>query len=619
MEGASTLDVTFPANPIAESNDFATQVLRDPWDMNEYTDVSQYINESGQRLILRDVQTQNGIFSATGLNDAVTGDSNAYFFPLFTGYSNDANNDPVAYIGKTGLNYPIDARTYRCVHIALKTNSGASSALGPDVLRVFWFSSPLLNAPNGGPWGLTYDLLYPEAGAGQPTHSWRLYTINLASPPFQTTGAGWASQQRWLGLRIDPTANRPNIPFQVDWVRLTDCAPTFQTISWTPNQGVNAIWIRPVGTDRDIRVAKDINGASGAHRLDTQGIAPGTYTVGVGTTTTCCSQRSATQLVINQTPIPQFARPSTTSGEDYATLAGNPWDFSETSDGMVTFGVGRVPPTSSYANGVLSVTTPPGPLPAGIDTQIGLNSPTTASTGEFRYLNFRMFNGGAWQNVPESTIARWIWSVQGTSGRAGFRCNLVGPDLPLDVGWQTYSVDLWDARNGQAEDRQGECPAGPLGWRSASPVFTMRFDPNENVTGELNPKTPAENLLQQLDWIRLTKEDRVTSGQPFRVIVGLNKGGVASRTVFYTTDRAQPKQQQAREFSTQPRRSGDERILLPFAAGATVGVNIDPVTNAFEFLWDTNGVRPGRYFVCVELNDGLNASVQCSDAPVLVQ
>lgn len=73
--------ITLPASPQPEGTDFATLVLRDPWDMSEITDISQYLNEAGQRNLVKNVNVSDGLFTGTSVGNAITG--NAYFFPLF--------------------------------------------------------------------------------------------------------------------------------------------------------------------------------------------------------------------------------------------------------------------------------------------------------------------------------------------------------------------------------------------------------------------------------------------------------------------------------------------------------------------------------------------------------
>src|SRR5215212_2600496 len=75
------LAVAGPATPVAETKDFATQVLRDPWDMSELTDISQYLNGSGQRNLVQNISVTDGVFSAQS-----TSAKDADFYPLFPGY-----------------------------------------------------------------------------------------------------------------------------------------------------------------------------------------------------------------------------------------------------------------------------------------------------------------------------------------------------------------------------------------------------------------------------------------------------------------------------------------------------------------------------------------------------
>src|SRR5258706_6611313 len=99
--------VGVPGSPVPESPDFATQVLRDPWDMNQYTDISQYLNESGQRYLVSSPSVANGQFTGQSVGDANHG--NAYFFPLFPGYLTGM------LIGKVGHRYPINSAQYHCL------------------------------------------------------------------------------------------------------------------------------------------------------------------------------------------------------------------------------------------------------------------------------------------------------------------------------------------------------------------------------------------------------------------------------------------------------------------------------------------------------------------------
>lgn len=53
---------------VPEGRDFASIVLNDPWDMAQYSDVSQSINSDGQFNYITNINLSNGIFSATAVD-----------------------------------------------------------------------------------------------------------------------------------------------------------------------------------------------------------------------------------------------------------------------------------------------------------------------------------------------------------------------------------------------------------------------------------------------------------------------------------------------------------------------------------------------------------------------
>src|SRR3990172_2092576 len=144
------------AGKLPEGRDFSTGRLGDAWDMAEYTDISQYINQSGQANLLEDISVAGGVFSARA-----TALRQASFHLLFPGYLN------ALLIGNVGRFYPIDVNTYKCLYVAAKVDSGPPENGSPDQMVVYWFADEELN---GGTWGLTIPgiWMYPEAGAGTP-------------------------------------------------------------------------------------------------------------------------------------------------------------------------------------------------------------------------------------------------------------------------------------------------------------------------------------------------------------------------------------------------------------------------------------------------------------------
>ena len=536
--------------------------------MSEFSDISQYLNISGQAIVLQNIRVENGVFSAqsTSLKDA-------QFFPLFPGYLGGL------LIGKVGHNYPIKSSSYKYIYIAMKVDSGPPDPTWPDVFTIFWFGDERMNS-SGGIWGYSKGIhLYPEAGFGTPIPKWKLFKVDLSDPSILGVGTPWTGNPTWKGLRIDPTI-QANVTFQIDWTRLTDGVPISYPITWNGVQKVSVL-VRPEKTDREILIEDNVEADS--YSLDLQGLAPGKYTYLV--------KAGGTLLVsgdfeVNQAPIIEFTRPSFTSGEDYATAGGHPWDMGDPSD-VLAVDCSQ----ANFSGGILSLDTPSvAQQPVGCngggvsDPRIPLRSFSPLTTREYRFLSFRLSTQGPYQNIPEAMIARWIWSYQ-TSGGA---CYLVSYGVPLDVGWQTYHIDLFDSRNGSPEATAGSCPSSATHWLNTYPVSSLRFDPNENILGS--------NLHQELDWIRLTKVDGVISGNPFSIQVSLNKpASQVDLSFFYTTDRyGAPLQRPAAEMSRIPTSfpiSGF-KLFLPLLA-SRYEPTTTPWPNNVTYYWDTAGVPPG--------------------------
>jgi hypothetical protein len=623
----NVITVTIPTDPIAESKDYATLVLGDPWDLNEFSDISQYFNANygapspdnpfyfPRDPVVKDYSIENGLYSGTSIGTVFDG-KNGWFTPLFPGY------ETAVHLGRMGSRYPINSATYGCFYIALKTNSGANRATGgPDQYRLFWFANEKLNTDI---YGVSVgEALYPEIpGTGRvPTPRWQVLKIDLRTVNVVPGTASWSSQSQWQGLRFEPTI-QDNVAYQVDWMRLTDCTPQYVTITFTPDANVASLWLRPEGSTRDILVAKDVDGNSGTYRLDTQGLAPGRYQVGLGTGSavlvppTCCSQRSTAFITINQTPIVQYQNPTFASGEDIASSLGNPWDFQDNSDyygitcadygfeapGMLwlnTADLDHQPPACKSDVGAARVSDP--------SVYLTMSQPFESSP--YRYLTYRMLTDNSLQDIPNGMIVRWVWSIQGSSGRQGYMCHIVTQDIPYDVGWHTYTVDLWDPFSGSAEEFAGECDGGITTWRESGQVLQLRFDPNENITGE--------TLYQKIDWIRLTKPIVITRGQAYTL--SLNKffpGDTFDTVLYYTNNLNQPTQNRVILYTPPtPAPAGPQAIYLPMLRkdGAA---STEP--GDLNFNWNTTTVNPGEYYICAQVDDGVNQAIFCSEATITV-
>jgi hypothetical protein len=289
-----------------------------------------------------------------------------------------------------------------------------------------------------------------------------------------------------------------------------------------------------------------------------------------------------------------------------------PWNFDSPDDISRPLNM-----TSTIGGGLLDMTTPSGPPPGGVDAQFFLRRPQPLSGATYRYLSFRMRTewNSPWQNVPDGMIVRLIWIVQGNGGTPGSRCYSTSQGIAFDVGWHTYWVDLSDAFNGTPVGQAGDCP-GSFNWTTSPPILDLRFDPNENITVAANPPGGGGPFHQQLDWMRLTAVDQVAHGTPFPIELSINRD-VSQLSYYYTTDRHNPTQTPAQQFSTPPA-TGPFFVFLPIAdrnASAELA-GLPATTNSF--VWDTSGVAPNVYYVCVTATGGGNTATYCSETPVVV-
>ncbi len=573
------------AYEVGESKDFATAVLNDPWDMAEFSDVSQWINHAGSNLLL-DLKVDNGQFSAH------TATAYSEFFVLFPGYK------PGLVMGKVGARHPIPSAEYNCLYIAMKSgwpgnvNNYFSAMWAPDWNVEEW-------ADTSKVWGNAY-------GNKLSKSVWKLYKINLQNPE-NLQNKPWTHQSLWQTLRITPSLVQ-DTNFTVDWIRLTSCSQSVPVNLQNLPAGEHSLWIESVETGQEILVLESFSvSGNGSYTWDVQGIAPGVYTyrvkpVGGG------GVIQQGQLTVNQAPVISFVKPSPFSGQDYASSVGNAWDMTSESDIIDSSCI-----SIGFNAGVLNtVTLSPSQVDGckgsganEMDDKLYLNTPQNLDVRPYRYFSMRHKIDGAW-SVPElGMVGRWIWRT------AGEGCEYVTREIAYDVGWETYWVDLFDAWNGfPVQASASRCDKKHWTQENRT-VFGFRFDPNENITGG--------SFYQSIDWMRLTKVDQAQQGTPFKVMLDLNKpvSQLTSLKIYYTSDLQNPTQHVVKQiFPSPPSVDGENLVFIPLANLKHAG---DLELEAdWSMLWDTLNVSPGEYYLCAVANDGLNQTVDCSEAPLQV-
>jgi hypothetical protein len=193
-------------------------------------------------------------------------------------------------------------------------------------------------------------------------------------------------------------------------------------------------------------------------------------------------------------------------------------------------------------------------------------------------------------------------------------CIFVSREVPLDVGWSTYSVDLFDSWNGMPiEASPSDCRR--VHWKDETGyVYFFRFDPNENVT--------SSTFHQEVDWIRLTQVDRVERGLvfPIKVLLNVPRETLKSIDFYYSNNLNEPTQTPAEssQITRVEVENAPYRVYVPVNLTGGYDPFIAGLPADVVYSWDTSNVAPGEYYLCARVDDGYNQSTYCSDAPVKV-
>jgi hypothetical protein len=631
---------------VGEGDDFASRVLVNPWDMNERRDI-------GYEIGLNNISASNGVWQGTfdGVDYASGGASGAYFFPLFEGFSSPTQGTMLSQelawnpIGAQDK-YAIDTSKYTQLSFRMYTSARSQYVVHwTGAKPVNW---PMDQLPNDGRF-VDSDGCYTSTNFIYWPAGWRTYyfdlTQNNGDPNWRV--GNWRDQSRVRGLRIDPSAGAPvGTQVKVDWIRLTDpsSSPTVQ-IQWN-GSGFAAndlvdIWIadNPNGTDALSPVIRSIPATAGSYSFKTSTLAPGQHYFrlklmsgpkGCGS----AAERAATgwvgPLTIVGEPTLKILKPSTLSGEDYATSElGNPWDMSDASD-IGSSGVPETLADKQFTNGAFCARAINDGRPYS-DSQFLLNTGNIKpiDTTKYRYFSIRMkvdppFSG---KDINWAILHGWgsriLWwnngiQADGSESKYGF----------LYEGWRTYVIDLAKAvlpaslisnPAGQADNilvpREEDSYPAQSGWTQIGSTRYLRFDPLETTASAVN--SGADVFC--IDWIKLTAQDRSASHQPYPIqyTYVVNPSQPTNLTFYYTTNPSTnptPSSQVAQRY-TQPSipPSSPYQLYLPMVLNGT-----DPIAGD-TFMWDTSGVSTGTYYICVKANDGSNQPVFCSETPVNIQ
>ena len=572
-EPQATITITQPDgvdDVVGNGDDFATTVLGDPWDMSEHTDIMALHG-------LPDSTISGGVLHFTMDSSS---ENVRLLFPGLEGRED---------VGKIGMNYPIDASHYHWLAFRMYHPGG--------LFRIKWFYDRYAQP----------DREYVTSSAISVVPGWHTYIIDLDTIGIAITNGG---ATEWNGLvrefQIIPIASA-GTEITIDWVRLTADNPITNSldISWT---GLSS-----PGSDVEFYLDSDDSGCDGALIHTESGasesgsftwqqagygiaspanVAPGNYYVcaKVGGTE---AGYSSGQLTVDHAPIIHFTQPSFTSGDDYATDAGNPWDMSDTGD------VDHVVDGSYAVNsGILGVTVPA----SKVGVQVHLNLPTSIDSDSYHYLTYRLWfdYDYGFSDVGQQTRVFW--------GRAPDTETTSGL-IYVYPGWQTYSVDL----------RSLSLHSGPT-WTTADWTI-FRIDPIANHTGE--------TVTFYIDDVKLTGDEEADAVTDIEWELTDPDTSVTTMTLYYDGDQSGLN---GTHIATLTLTDGERTGLAMFASGSTALGATSALTETVYlplvarnyvvpcegacYTWYTGDVPAGAYYLYACMDDGRNELCRYSETPI---
>ena len=581
---AQSVELTSPlqSTSLMEADDYASVVLRNPWDMNERRDIGWEENFVGTSITV-----DKGVWKGT------LKDPGGYILPLFPGFPGSLFPEPLdgdKTLPKLGIDHPIDSSKYYMLSFKYKHSSRSSFTVlwNADTTDQYW--------PDASQMGASFDGFYtPKAGISYPNNSWVVYSFDMKNlkTSFDQVKGSWSGDI--VALRLDPSISAPaGSKLEFDWVRLVDPSTSPDiTVSWNssslPYSKTIQIYMDSDNSGYDGAPMKTFanNADPGSYTFNSGILPPGTYyfyvQVNYGTDYSKAIRSGYSAAVtITSTPSGYFTSPTTISGKDYATTElGNPWNMDTAADVSNLPGSNwsddwRQYTSSSFVNGIFQAVAVPGM--AGhteTDVQVHLNvSPTKKiDTSKYRYLTYRIAADTSQFNnlhdmIEKGFVSRPVYWDLGLFGDGGHTKAHV-----LFEDYHTYTIDLW---------KDGINEAGRK-WKDNRELSHLRIDPLE---------TSVNNWFF-LDWVMLTTENYVEGNKAdIGWVIENTSSTTLTTSLYYDTDD-----------------TGYNGKLITTIRNCKVGQN--------SYTWDTSKIGEDKtLYVYAVISDGTTSSRFYAAAPV---
>lgn len=615
---AQTVSTSAPS-VVASSQEWGATMVKDPVDMNQWTDVGWY-NYSIDAPLVDLAGVSHGVCTATsGASPSTVSGTVCFKATKATSGGNVFVLDsPIptitAELHKSGIHFPIDASTYTTIVFRMRVTSG-NCVPGTAGYTVANCTTGFIWWPNS-----LYDPGVTTSASYFVNEGWGIYYMNIPSLGYAGTPATpWAGILKALRMNLPGPAGTS---IEIDWIRLVPDG-TQRTISWTGFAGAVDIYLDNNTSQADGNlgfIAKQGTvksvGVSSSFTFDPAGLAPGTYyakvcSAGASPTSGLC--RYSSSFVVNDIPVLTFTSPSPEgSSDDFATtVLGDAWDMNALSD--IDYHLNNTAtPTGNGINQGLTITTisdavdetgaavPPFQAAFASTTALAdpymyplwFNSAPVAGRGQTNKIDSNKYHiltieagiPNRARDIAAGSMSRIVWQVQGERTNGNFPRENVSGDILFNhrAGYNVLTTIRADMKTLALETDPGASPS-TTGWRGN--IESFRFDAYE-IDGSANQPYYVKR-------IKLAAKEQVTGGN-YTIAWSYADGYSESRTLTLSRD----------------------TDLDPSSGLVTIASGLDPATGSYA--WNTSGVPAGNYYIYASYSDGRNTNAAYARWPIVI-
>jgi hypothetical protein len=567
------------AATVRPANDFANDVIGDPWDFEQRSDFTYMFSDDGTGASA----FQNVPEIADGLLRGVARTGTINVKMLFEGVGGAMNQ-----VAKTGVRYPINANYFNRVSFRMKRSVAVNTSPENDVISVQWLRQMDGNggirhaAAHGAFGGDSFANNSPQADQGKTTY--HIYTLDPDQGPVRT--GTWDGIVGGLTVRLGTNAALAGATIELDWVRLTRRGEVSANLAWSGFGGRVTLTASNAATGDTIQIYPSGGtdfAASGSYAWDYGFLPAGVWVI----TAKAGAQQKTATLTIDPAPLVTINEPDASGGRDYATTTfGDAWDLTNPQD-VTRYGQLYQIPLNAFSE-------------SGLDGVTGGTDP---------FVQFMGFRPGP--KIPSSTYHRLTFTIQHDHPELMARDVSAGPFL----GGHVVRA-IWNRNNVFQETQDIFVTDG------IAETFSMDLSALQNTTTEIEPPTRVLWANGDIDQLRIDINES-PAPRAFRLNnVKLATDDAPNGNGFFLIKWSVSDATFSRQIAGG--NGADAKVSLYYDTDLNpsnmtlIASNINATT--FQYAWDVSGLQAGvPYYVYIVITDNAGYSQgRYSGGPVVL-